>query len=359
MKPTTINKNTKIVFLCSRPADYLLQCINLLGNQANVIVFHQPPSINAPFDLTKYPNIKLYNFKDFSTSKDLLTKINCQADIVVTAGWTFKDFLKISFYFKRNGAMTVMMSDTPWEGRFKQYILILFSPFLKCIFSHMWVAGEKQINYANKLGFYNERILKHLYSASYKFTNTENKITRFNKEVKTLLYAGRLLPYKGIDLICESYNLLYSQYGHFWKLKVIGNGPLKEELIAKFKNIDFISFMQPNDLHECMQDSEAFILASDLENWGVTVHEAAACGLPLILTKNIGAASVFLKSSVNGLEIENRTIAGIKSTLEKFFNLTNKDLILMSNKSKEFSNKITEDIWVTQLTENFSIFKTN
>ncbi len=344
-----LSKNTKIIFLCAEPADYLFQCIHYLGSIANVIVIHQPTSSDAPFDLTSYTNISLCSTKDFLTSKSIIGLIGDSPDIIVTAGWSFKEYLKVSYYYRKRGTMTIMMSDTPWKGKFKQYILAALSPVLRYIFPYIWVAGKNQEAYAKILGYNQDRILHHLYSASPAFINSTNNLMRFNKKVKTLLFAGRLLSYKGIDLICAAYNSVYPKYGHLWNLKVVGNGPMKEELVKKYKNITFISFMQPDELQMCMLDSEGFILASDNENWGVTVHEAAASGLPLLLTEGVGAASVFLEDTTTGFKINSRTTDGIAVAMERLFLLEEKELKEMSKKSKAFSQKITQQIWLQQL----------
>jgi len=46
--------------------------------------------------------------------------------------------------------------------------------------------------------------------------------------------------------------------------------------------------------------ADVFALLSQRETWGVVVNEAAACGLPLVLSDHVGAAADLLQDGVNG-----------------------------------------------------------
>ena len=46
--------------------------------------------------------------------------------------------------------------------------------------------------------------------------------------------------------------------------------------------------------------SDAFALLSSRETWGVVVNEAAATGLPLVLSDRVGAAPDLLRDGENG-----------------------------------------------------------
>jgi glycosyltransferase involved in cell wall biosynthesis len=46
--------------------------------------------------------------------------------------------------------------------------------------------------------------------------------------------------------------------------------------------------------------ADVFALLSEHEPWGVVVNEAAACGLPLVLSNRVGAAADLLVDGENG-----------------------------------------------------------
>jgi glycosyltransferase involved in cell wall biosynthesis len=47
--------------------------------------------------------------------------------------------------------------------------------------------------------------------------------------------------------------------------------------------------------------ADVFALLSEREPWAVVVNEAAACGLPLVLSDRVGAAHDLLRNGVNGI----------------------------------------------------------
>jgi glycosyltransferase involved in cell wall biosynthesis len=47
--------------------------------------------------------------------------------------------------------------------------------------------------------------------------------------------------------------------------------------------------------------ADVFALLSERETWGVVVNEAAACGLPLVLSDRVGAAHDLLRDGENGV----------------------------------------------------------
>ena len=52
---------------------------------------------------------------------------------------------------------------------------------------------------------------------------------------------------------------------------------------------------------EAYAAADVFALLSEREPWGVVVNEAAACGLPLLLSERVGAAHDLLRDGENGL----------------------------------------------------------
>ena len=51
---------------------------------------------------------------------------------------------------------------------------------------------------------------------------------------------------------------------------------------------------------ECYAAADIFALFSRREPWGIVVNEAAAFGLPLILTREVGASADLLRPGENG-----------------------------------------------------------
>ncbi len=125
------------------------------------------------------------------------------------------------------------------------------------------------------------------------------------------LTAARFVPYKKIDLIVEA----FSQMGDR-RLIVIGEG----KGAAKLKqmatpNITFLPYQPPAKLKEYMQRSRAFVFAA-IEDFGITLVEAQACGTPIIALGKGGA-----KETVNvetGVLFPEQTVASLIEAIQKF-----------------------------------------
>jgi len=125
------------------------------------------------------------------------------------------------------------------------------------------------------------------------------------------LTAARFVPYKKIDLIVEAFSQMSDR-----RLIVIGEG----KGAAKLKqmatpNITFLPYQPPAKLKEYMQRSRAFVFAA-IEDFGITLVEAQACGTPIIALGKGGA-----KETVNvetGVLFPEQTVASLITAIQKF-----------------------------------------
>jgi glycosyltransferase involved in cell wall biosynthesis len=100
----------------------------------------------------------------------------------------------------------------------------------------------------------------------------------------------RLVPYKRVDLSVRALALLSHQHPTL-RLRVIGQGPERERLedlataLGVRDRIDFLGYVPHHDdvLHEIAQAS-VLVSASEIEGFGITVVEAAAVGVPFVIT---------------------------------------------------------------------------
>ena len=117
-----------------------------------------------------------------------------------------------------------------------------------------------------------------------------------------LLFVGQLIPRKGLR------QLLYA----FSKLKdpdiglmVVGSGP-EERSLRKLceelgvRNVYWEGFHQQNELPYYYSLSDALVLPSIKEVWGLVVNEALASGLYVLCSNRAGAAHDLIKENWNG-----------------------------------------------------------
>lgn len=126
------------------------------------------------------------------------------------------------------------------------------------------------------------------------------------------LTASRLVPYKKVDLIVET----FAQMPHK-KLVVIGDGPDLNKVKAKATANAQVLGYQPFDvLKDYMQRAKAFIFAAE-EDFGIIPVEAQACGTPVIAFGKGGACETVVHGKT-GILYQEQTIPALSAALQEF-----------------------------------------
>ncbi len=108
---------------------------------------------------------------------------------------------------------------------------------------------------------------------------------------KTVLFTGRLTPYKGADILIEAFKELNEG-----RLIIVGDGPQKpqlERLIQQYNlkdRVELRGYVPPEKMFEVYREANIFAFPSLREFGGAVVLEAMASGLPCIITDYGGMA---------------------------------------------------------------------
>jgi len=118
------------------------------------------------------------------------------------------------------------------------------------------------------------------------------------------VFVGRLISAKAPLEMLEAFERV-SRSREDWALAVVGDGDLEGAMRQRveergLEGVHFLGFRQDDALLEVYAAADLFVLASRQEPWGVVVNEAAAAGLPLLLSDAVGAAADLLKPGENG-----------------------------------------------------------
>jgi len=118
------------------------------------------------------------------------------------------------------------------------------------------------------------------------------------------VFVGRLIAAKAPLEMLEAFERVSRSCGD-WALGVVGDGGLEGAMRRRveergLEGVHFLGFRQDDALLAVYAAADLFVLASRQEPWGVVVNEAAAAGLPLLLSDAVGAAADLLKPGENG-----------------------------------------------------------
>lgn len=111
----------------------------------------------------------------------------------------------------------------------------------------------------------------------------------------TVISVARLVPEKGLDV------MLRAAAAAGVRAVVVGSGPERARLEAIASGADFAGELPSERVAEAYVGADIFALLSAHDPWGVAVNEAAASGLPLVLSDRVGAAADLLRNGENGM----------------------------------------------------------
>jgi glycosyltransferase involved in cell wall biosynthesis len=344
----------KVLVLYSEIAGYFVSCVRCFAELygAEVHVVRWPINPEAPFKFSDHPGIIYHERKDFDTAGLLKLAHSINPDALYISGWIDKPYLKVARSFFKLGKPVIAAFDTQWRGDFRQRLATWLSPFLfRRQFTHAWVPGMFQYEYARRLGFPREKILTGMYSADTALFEAVYGPATVAKAVDyphRILYVGRYLDYKGVLELYHAFKELSEEQSHDWELLLVGNGPLKDEL-KETQNIKFQDFVQPDALPQLAMGAGAFVLPSRRDAWGVVLHEFAAAGLPLISTDAAGAITAFVKEGYNGFVHRRNDKDSLKAVLKDLIACSDDELRKMGSRSHELSKQISPNTWAATL----------
>lgn len=128
-------------------------------------------------------------------------------------------------------------------------------------------------------------------------------------------FIGRLSHEKGAKTLIEAANNLP------YKIKIIGGGPLTEELkgIAK-ANVEFVGFKQWDEIKEIVGHARFSVIPSEwYENNPLSVIEAQCLGTP-VLGARIGGIPELIEEGVTGMTFESRNADDLCTNIERMWN---------------------------------------
>jgi len=138
------------------------------------------------------------------------------------------------------------------------------------------------------------------------------------KKENFYLTVSRLIPYKRVDLIVQAFFQMPDK-----KLVVIGDGPeLKKIKSLAGKNVELLGYQSHEVVKDYLKRAKAFIYAA-LEDFGIVVVEAQACGTPVIAYARGGAGETIINKET-GILFKHQRVEDIVSAVKVFEKIEDK-----------------------------------
>ncbi len=122
-----------------------------------------------------------------------------------------------------------------------------------------------------------------------------------------LIFVGRLSVQKDLPTLIAAMSQVVQQTPDV-ELHIVGDGPERERLEQQVNqhhltsHVTFRGWVGKEDIVECYQHADVFVLPSRYEGMPNVVLEAMACGLPIVAT-NIAGSNELVEEGVNGFLI--------------------------------------------------------
>jgi glycosyltransferase involved in cell wall biosynthesis len=167
--------------------------------------------------------------------------------------------------------------------------------------------------------------------------------------IRFFLFAGRLVPEKGIFDLLRAYEALAPEVRNEIGMVFVGDGAAHSELLQRAAairpgSIHLAGFAQREQLAAYYALAEALVFPTHTDAWGLVVNEAMACGLPVISSAAAGCVADLVESGWNGRVVSAGNVGQLASAMDELA----RDAALrslMGQRSRERIRQYSPDAW--------------
>lgn len=170
----------------------------------------------------------------------------------------------------------------------------------------------------------------------------ENSPSHIEDRDKNIVFIGRLVPEKGVQILIEALPLIQQAAGPA-RLIIAGKGPYKTELVnlahrvGVAEQVDFIGFVDDQKRNRILNEAAVTVFPSLYEPFGIVALEAMAAGVPVVVSDTGGLHDV-IEHGVDGY----RTPPGDTYMLANYI----VELINNPELAKQFTQRARRNLFV-------------
>jgi len=274
------------------------------------------------------------------------------------SGYGMTDSRAALKWCRRHRVPRVLMTESKADDAPRKWWKELVKRHLVSQFGSALCGGTPHRAYLEQLGMRGERIFD-------KYDVVDNQ--RFAKAAKEaraqpaeflklpgledsrpfFLVSSRFIERKNVARLLSAFHHYRTQVPQGWRLVILGTGPDEEALrqqVAEegIPDVTFAGFRQFDSLIAYYALAGAFVHPALQEQWGLVVNEAMACGLPVLVSRTVGAAHDLVVDGENGFKFDPNRVGEITEALTRL-SASSCDRSAMSAKSQEIVSEWTPD----------------
>ncbi len=341
----------RVAILWQGLSGYSHAAFSALGDLgADVMVFHSAEGAHAPFDAEAITQgLRTHSWQGAPSANDVEAALNAfDPHALLVSSWHIQAYRRAARR-RRGRTVRLLCMDNQWWATPKQLLGVASSPFLvRPAYDAAFVPGERSADFARRLGFPDERIVRGIYSCDHRRFDAVAEARGGDALETAFVFVGRLVAEKGVDVLAEGYSRYRRSVDDPWPLLVGGVGPEGDRL-AGAAGVEMLGFVQPDRLPDLLGRSGCLVLPSRFEPWGVVVHEATAAGLPVVCTSVCGAASRLVLDGYNGAVVSPGDADALARALARISHSGPDARRAMSAASRSLALQFTPDRWANHL----------
>lgn len=257
-------------------------------------------------------------------------------DVIAVAGWATPECFAAIAWARQNGRRLVVMSDSQAIDAPRSGIRELIKSRVVRTCDAALVAGRRHRDYIVSLGMPENRVFlgydvvdNAFFEQGADAARMEVAATRAKHGLpeRYLLASGRFVSKKNLPRLVEAYEKAIAGLPDPPDLIILGDGPERvavEAAIARFGvagRVHLPGFRGYDLLPAFYGLAEGFVHVSTSEQWGLVINEAAAAGLPLVVSQPCGAAPELLREGENGFLVNPTDAGNIARALRRLIEL--------------------------------------
>jgi glycosyltransferase involved in cell wall biosynthesis len=252
-------------------------------------------------------DVKKVYLLDFPIFISTLVKKAVDKDIIITLGFPAIIELAVLIFIAKIRSIPIFVRDTHWywpQTRISKFLWPIYFKLLKYA-DGILCPGLASYNYWRRYGFEKVYIV-HYYALEARMMecNLRREETRHRLGIRNdeivILYLGRLVKKKGVDIIILAFSKLISENPtRNIKLIIAGEGPERkrlEEICNKLGLVNKVVFLGaiPEKNKKCIyKASDIFVYVPIIteipEEWPIAPLEAMSLGIPTIISTAVGS----------------------------------------------------------------------
>lgn len=164
---------------------------------------------------------------------------------------------------------------------------------------------------------------------------------------RVFLFSGQMIPRKGVDTLIEAFTRVAKSHEDA-ALVLLGDGPHRadyERMVPEAirSRVHFAGFLEQAELPPYFNAADAFVFPSRHDGWAVVINEACGAGLPIVTTRQTGAARDLVCEGENGYVLECDDVEGFAAAMRRLL-----DEPALMQRMGEASRRVIQNYTVEQ-----------